>query len=89
MIALSIKLTEELDKTSRKLAGKLGISRSELIRQALAHEIDQLEAHFERQAMADSLRAMAKRKKELGELEMLDHALDEPLPEEKEGWWSR
>ena len=38
MIALSIKLTEELDKTSRKLARKLGISRSELIRQALANE---------------------------------------------------
>ena len=85
MIALSIKLPEDLAKQSRRVARKLGITRSELIRQALVHEIDQVEAGLERRAMAQSLRAIAGISREA---EGLDRAFDEALPGEKEGWWN-
>jgi metal-responsive CopG/Arc/MetJ family transcriptional regulator len=85
MIALSIKLPEELAERSRRVARKLGITRSELIRQALIHEIDQVQAGLERRAMAQSLQALAEA---ADEIEALDRAFDETLPEDKEGWWN-
>jgi hypothetical protein len=56
-----------------------------LIRQALLHEIDQVEAGLERRAIARSLQAMARASHEI---EALDRAMDKTLPEEKEGWWN-
>ena len=88
MVALSIKLPEELAEMSRQVARKLGITRSELIRQALVHEIEHVEASLERRAMAESLRAMAGTDSVARDNEALDQALDEVLPEEKEGWWT-
>lgn len=88
MVALSIKLPQELAEMSRQVARKLGITRSELIRQALVHEIEHIEASLERRAMAESLRAMAGTDSAARENDALDQALDEVLPEEKEGWWS-
>ncbi len=58
MVALSIKLPKDLAEMSRQVARRLGITRSELIRQALVHEIEQVKARLERGAMAASLRAM-------------------------------
>jgi metal-responsive CopG/Arc/MetJ family transcriptional regulator len=58
MVALSIKLPAQLAEKSQVLAKKLGITRSELIRQALIHEIKQAEAGMERRSMAESLVAM-------------------------------
>ena len=85
MIALSIKLPEDLAEQSRQVARKLGITRSELIRQALVHEIDQVQASLERRAIARSLQAMARTSHDT---EALERALDETLPEEKGGWWN-
>ena len=85
MKALSIKLPEELAEQSRQVARRLGITRSELIRQALVHQIDQVQAGLERRAMAQSLHAMGGA---VDETEALDRALDETLPEEKDGWWN-
>ena len=58
VIALSIKLPEELAEKSRQVARRLGMTRSELIRQALIHEIEHAQAAMERRALAESLRAM-------------------------------
>jgi len=85
MIPLSIKLPEDLAERSRRVARKLGITRSELIRQALVHEIDQVQAGLERRAMAQSLKDLAGAAREI---EALDRAFDETLPEDKEGWWN-
>jgi metal-responsive CopG/Arc/MetJ family transcriptional regulator len=87
MIALSIKLPEDLARRSGNLAKRLGITRSELIRLALLHEIEQAEARLERRAMAESLAAMGADASERAESEALDRALDEPLPSEEENWW--
>ncbi len=85
MKALSIKLPEDLEERSRQVARQLGITRSELIRRALVHEIDHVQAGLERRAMAQSLQAMTVVS---DETEVLDRALDEALPKEKEGWWN-
>ena len=86
MLALSIKLPEDLAERSREVARQLGITRSELIRQALVHEIDQVQAGLERSAMARSLEAMGRIQP--CESEALDGSFDERLPEENEGWWN-
>ncbi len=85
MKALSIKLPEDLAEQSRQVARELGITRSAPIRQALVHEIDQVQAGLEGRAVAKSLQAMAGISQET---EVLDRALDESLPEENEGRWN-
>ena len=88
MIALSIKLPESLAEASRQLAGKLGISRSELIRRSLEHEITSVEAALERSAMAESFTAMGGNVAAVREAEALDNSFAEALPEDKDGWWN-
>ena len=88
MIALSIKLSESLAEASRQLAGKLGISRSELIRRALEHEITNVEAARERSAMAEGFRAMGENVVAVGDAEALDNGFSEVLPEDRDGWWN-
>ncbi len=88
MIALSIKLPESLAEASRRLAGKLGISRSELIRRSLEHEITSVEAALERSAMAEGFRAMSNIGAAIKEAEALDNSFTEALPEDRDGWWN-
>lgn len=88
MIALSIKLPDALAEASRVTARKLGMTRSEFIRQALAHEIEQVEAKLERQALAQSLASMGRNWQASLAAEQLDRAMDESLPQEKENWWN-
>jgi hypothetical protein len=87
MIDLSIKLPTQLAEQSQVVAKKLGITRSELIRRALSHEIEEAEAGIERRSMAQSLVAMQADASEVEANEALDHAFDEPLPVEDDGWW--
>lgn len=87
MVALSIELPEDLAAASLEVALGLGVSRSELIRQALVHEIAQARGVVERRAMAEGLRAMAGDPGVHRLAEDLDSALSEPLPQEREGWW--
>jgi metal-responsive CopG/Arc/MetJ family transcriptional regulator len=87
MIALSIKLPTQLAEQSQVVAKKLGITRSELIRRALIHEIEEAEAGMERRSMAESFVAMQANTSEVEASQALDHAFDEPLPVEADGWW--
>ncbi len=80
MAALTIKLPDALARASTEMAQSLGMTPSELIRQALIHELEHLEASQERQAIAESLRAMAKDER------YLDETLAEPLDDEG-NWW--
>ena len=88
MIALSIKLPDELAEISRRTAEKIGISRSELIRRALVHEIDAIQAKAERRAMAESMRQLARNDTARKQSDLLDSCLSETLPEEKDEWWN-
>ncbi len=87
MIALSIKLPDTLAEASRATARKLGMTRSEFIRRALTHEIEQVEAKLERRALAESLANMGRNWHASLAAEQLDQAMDESLPHEKENWW--
>jgi metal-responsive CopG/Arc/MetJ family transcriptional regulator len=87
MTPLSIKLPDKLASASQQTARKLGISRSELIRLSLEHEIERIEADLERREMAQSLTAMANSPVYMRDAEILDDALDEPLADEQDNWW--
>jgi predicted transcriptional regulator len=89
VIALSIELPEELAQASLEIARELGLSRTELIRQAVVHEIAQARGTVEQRAMAESLRAMGADPSARRLAEELDAAMDTPLPPEEDGWWSR
>ena len=48
MAAISLKLSDELAQQSTKAAEKIGISRTELIRVALEHELAVINKRLER-----------------------------------------
>lgn len=87
MTPLSIKLPDKLASASQETARRLGISRSELIRLSLEHEIERIEADLEQREMAQSLTAMANSPMYLCDAATLDNALDEPLADEQDNWW--
>lgn len=87
MTPLSIKLPDKLASASQETARRLGISRSELIRLSLEHEIERIEADLERREMAQSLTAMANSPTYIRDAAILDNALDEPLADEQDNWW--
>lgn len=87
MTAISLKLPDDLAQESKSIADKIGISRTELIRQALRHELDEIEARLERAAMAEALQTMRDDSAYIQESEAVDEELKEALPEEPENWW--
>ena len=90
MIAISLKLPDEVAEESKRLAAQMGISRTELIRVALQHEMESIRRRQEQEAMAASLAAMAQDPAYLQETQVLDETLSEPLADDsEEGWWQR
>jgi len=87
MTAISLKLSDDLAQESKSVAEKIGISRTELIRQALRHELDEIEARLERAAMAEALKTMRDDSAYIQESEAVYEGLEEALPEEPENWW--
>jgi len=72
---------------SKSVAQKIDISRTELIRQALRHELDEIKVDLERAAIAEVLTAMSENANYIQESEALYDGIDENLPEEPENWW--
>ena len=89
MAAISLNLPDDLAQESKVIAEQIGITRTELIRQALRHELDQIKARRERLAMAEALRAMKNDPDYLHESKELDEGLAEGLPGEKDAWWQK
>ena len=87
MTAISLKLPNDLAQESKSIADKIGITRTELIRQALRHELDEIEARLERDAMAKALKAMSDDSAYIQESEAVYEGLNEALPEEPKNWW--
>lgn len=87
MVALSIKLPEELAEASKNIAEKLGVSRTELIRIALAHELESIKAKWEREQMIKSFSAMKSHASYQAEVERFDQELPEEIPAEGDKWW--
>ncbi len=89
MTALSIHLPAQLAQASQQAAEHLGISRTEFIRQAIIHELENLQNRLELEAMANSFSAMKKHDDYLKEVDKLDTLLSIKLPKEKEEWWKK
>ena len=67
----------------------MGISRTEFIRQAIAHEIAQFQARLEEEAMAKSMTAMKQSKRYLKESDSLIDGYNTSLPKDKDKWWKK
>jgi len=87
MTAISLKLPDDLAQESKSIADKIGISRTELIRQALRHELDEIEARLERAAMAEALQTMRDDSAYIQESEAICEGFEEALPDEPKNWW--
>lgn len=87
MAAISLKLPDNLAQESKTVSEKMGITRTELIRQALRHEIDRIEADIERASMAEALKTMSDDAFYIQESEALSDGLSELLPQEPDNWW--
>lgn len=89
MTTLSITLSDSLAQNSQDAATKLGISRTQFIRQAIAHELQHFQAQLEQEAMINSISAMKKNKKYLEEAEKISAELNSDLPKEENEWWNK
>lgn len=87
MVAISLKLPNDLARESKEIAQQLGISRTELIRQALRHELARVQAQIERKAISRALQAMREDPSYLQESAELDDRLGDTLPDEPDRWW--
>ena len=87
MTTLSIILPETLAKASQEVAGKLGVSRTQFIRQAITHEIANYQAQLEEEAIVRSISAMKNNKAYLAETEKITTKLNSDLPKDGEDWW--
>ena len=86
MAALSLKLPDDLALESKAVAEKIGITRTEFIRQALRHELEEVKAQIEREDIAKALIAMRDDPDYLAESESLQARLKDTLPEETTNW---
>jgi metal-responsive CopG/Arc/MetJ family transcriptional regulator len=85
--AISLKLPDELAQQSTRVAEKIGISRAELIRIALEHELAVINKCLEREDMAKAFEAMREDPDYERENAILDQGLMDGLPNEPENWW--
>lgn len=88
MTMLSIILPEPIAKASQAVAKELGVSRTQFIRQAIAHELENYYSEREQKAMAKSMTAMKKSKKYLKEINEIMGGMDSNLPDEGDAWWT-
>lgn len=87
MTALSIHLSEKLAKASQEVAEELGLSRTEFIRQAVAHELENFYARRECDMIAKCFAAMRKNPSYLKETKELEGFDSNNLPNDEEEWW--
>ena len=89
MTTLSISLPDTLATASQKAASQMGISLTEFIRQAVAHELKHFQETLEEQAMVASMMAMKESKTYLKEIGDITEGFSTDLPEDKKEWWHK
>lgn len=89
MTTLSINLPDTLAKASQEAASKMGISRTEFIRQAVAHELKQFQGRLEEEAIISSMLAMKESKSYRNEANDITERFSMDLPEDKHEWWHK
>lgn len=89
MTTLSISLPDTLAKASQEAASKMGISRTEFIRQAVAHELKHFQEALEEKAMVASMMAMKESQIYCKETDDITDGFSTDFPEDKNGWWNK
>jgi metal-responsive CopG/Arc/MetJ family transcriptional regulator len=89
MTTLSIILPDNLAKASQETAGRLGISRTQFIRQAIAHEIENFQSQLEQEAIVRSITSMKDNKNYLKEAEEIMEGFPTDMPNDGEEWWTK
>lgn len=89
MTALSINLPEKLAEASQQAAEILGISRTQFIRQAVIHELENFHAQREREMMAKAFEKMKKDPLYKKELHSIETDFDTQLNNEEKEWWKK
>jgi metal-responsive CopG/Arc/MetJ family transcriptional regulator len=87
MTALSIIVPDELAADSLSIAKQMHISRSQFIRVAIENEIRAYKLQKEQSRMLAGFKTLKKQPDYLVETHEIE-ALDAPLPEEKDNWWT-
>jgi metal-responsive CopG/Arc/MetJ family transcriptional regulator len=82
-------LPDALAKESQDVAHKLGISRTQFIRQAIAHELENYAARLEQEAILKTISAMKKDKKYIEESKKITEEMNSDLPNDGDDWWSK
>ena len=88
MTSLSIALPDDIVKASTEIAKKIGISRTEFIRQAVIHEISNIQTNIEQKNIINSFNAMKKSLEYLNASEELIDSFSSNLPKEQDMWWN-
>lgn len=89
MTALSINLPDSITKESTKYAKKLGISRTEFIKQAIIHELEDVKKKQEQEKIISSFTVMKKSKAYTKEIIQTIEEFEDVLPNEKKQWWKK
>ncbi|HJD65116.1 MAG TPA: ribbon-helix-helix protein, CopG family [Rickettsia endosymbiont of Diachasma alloeum] len=76
-------MPDDIAKASNEVAKKLGLSRTAFIRQAIIHELDNLQSKFEQERIIKSFNAMKKSPQYLEEAEKIIDDLNSELLEEE------
>lgn len=87
MKSLLLSFPEILISKSDDAANKLGVSRSEFIRQAVIHELEKLTKRTKENNIISSFEAMKKSDIYSKESSLLDDGLAESIDNEGEDWW--
>ncbi len=89
MTTLSINLPETLAKASQEAASKMGITRTEFIRQAVLHELKHFQATLEEEGIVSSIMAMKESKSYRKGADDLIDGFSSDLPKDKNKWWQK
>jgi len=89
MAAVLINLPESIKKDSTKVAKHLGLSRTEFIKQAIIHELDNFKRKTEESKIAMVFQSMKKSKSYLSESNEIMDNFSVTLPKEDKTWWNK
>ena len=89
MTSLSITIPDTIAKASNEAAKELGVSRTEFIRRAIIHELDDFKTRSEEIGIIKSFNAMKRSAKYYEESKELMDNLFTDLSQEEEGWWNK
>lgn len=89
MTAISITLPATLAIASQNAAKTLGVSRTQFIRQAILHELNNYQTQLELEGIIKSFAAMKDNKKYLIEAQEITEGLNATLPDDEIEWWKK